>query len=117
LRNGRAQRRRDGHIRTRWHSRVRHRGGRRRDAFPSTGAGLGSEADSVHDLGYYTAIFTAPKRVDLDGWFVFHPAPPGRMAGLYPVRGSDEARAMFFFTSSKLELKGGKSRAGHAAHS
>jgi 2-polyprenyl-6-methoxyphenol hydroxylase-like FAD-dependent oxidoreductase len=64
---------------------------------------FGSEADFVRDLGYYTAIFTAPRRVDLDGWFVFHPAPPGRMAGLYPVRGSDQARAMFFFTSSKLE--------------
>jgi len=64
---------------------------------------FGSEAEFVHDLGYYTAIFTAPRRVDLDGWFVFHPAPPGRMAGLYPVRGSDEARAMFFFTSPKLQ--------------
>ena len=62
---------------------------------------FGSESDFVHDLGYYTAIFTAPRRVDLDGWFVFHPAPPSRMAGLYPVQGSDEARAMFFFTSSK----------------
>src|SRR5258708_19000835 len=27
---------------------------------------FGSEADFVRDLGYYTAIFTAPRRVDLD---------------------------------------------------
>src|SRR5260370_2509397 len=39
---------------------------------------FGSETDFVRDLGYYTAIFTAPRRVDLDAWFVFHPAPPGR---------------------------------------
>src|ERR1700688_1460113 len=64
---------------------------------------FGSETDFVHDLGYYTAIFTAPRRVDLDGWFVFYPAPPGRMAGLYPVRGSDEGRAMFLFTSPKMK--------------
>jgi 2-polyprenyl-6-methoxyphenol hydroxylase-like FAD-dependent oxidoreductase len=60
----------------------------------------GPESSLVTDLGFSMAIFSAPLSVDLAGWELMYPAPPGRMAGLYPVRGRADARAMFFFRGS-----------------
>ena len=63
---------------------------------------FGEESDFVRDLGAYVAIFTAPNRLDLGGWKLMHNAPPGRTAGLYPMRKKTEAKAMFFFASEPL---------------
>jgi 2-polyprenyl-6-methoxyphenol hydroxylase-like FAD-dependent oxidoreductase len=65
------------------------------------GLAFGPESRFVRDLGAYVAIFTAPSRLDLDGWELLHSAP-GRTAGLYPVRQSGEAKAMFYFGSPPL---------------
>jgi 2-polyprenyl-6-methoxyphenol hydroxylase-like FAD-dependent oxidoreductase len=63
---------------------------------------FGPESEFVEDMGYNLAIFGAPSPLDLDGWELMYPAPPSRMAGLYPVRDGD-ARAMLFFASPPLE--------------
>jgi 2-polyprenyl-6-methoxyphenol hydroxylase-like FAD-dependent oxidoreductase len=62
---------------------------------------FGPESPLVRDLGGYVAIFTTASRLDLDGWELLHSAP-GRTAGLYPVRGTDEAKAMLYFASPPL---------------
>ncbi len=59
---------------------------------------FGPESSLVSDLGYSMGIFPVPAEVDLNGWEVMYPAPPGRMVGLYPVSGRADARAMFFFS-------------------
>jgi 2-polyprenyl-6-methoxyphenol hydroxylase-like FAD-dependent oxidoreductase len=64
---------------------------------------FGEESRFVRDLGAYVSIFTAPNRLDLDGWELMHSAPPGKTACLYPVRDGDGAKAMFYFASEPLE--------------
>lgn len=64
---------------------------------------FGPESDYVHDLGYCQAIFGMPWPDDLGGWELMHTPPPGRMAGLYPLAGRDEARAMLFFTAPPVD--------------
>ena len=61
------------------------------------------ESRFVRDLGAYVSIFTAPNRLDLEGWEQMHNAPPGRTVGLYPMRNGAEAKAMFYFASEPLE--------------
>jgi 2-polyprenyl-6-methoxyphenol hydroxylase-like FAD-dependent oxidoreductase len=75
------------------------------DGLHSNVRGLVFEEESgfVRDLGCYVAIFTAPSRIDLDGWELMHSAPPGRTAALYPMRNKTEAKAMFYFASEPLE--------------
>jgi 2-polyprenyl-6-methoxyphenol hydroxylase-like FAD-dependent oxidoreductase len=60
---------------------------------------FGPDAEFLQDQGYSQAIFGMPNQTNLDGWELMHTAPPGRMAGIYPLAGRDEARAMLFFTS------------------
>jgi 2-polyprenyl-6-methoxyphenol hydroxylase-like FAD-dependent oxidoreductase len=67
------------------------------------GLTFGDESRFVRDLGAYVAIFSAPSRLVLDGWELMHSAPPGRTAGLYPVRNGAEAKAMFYFASEPLD--------------
>ena len=64
---------------------------------------FGEESRFVRDLGTYVSIFTAPNRLDLEGWEQMHNAPPGRTVGLYPMRNGAEAKAMFYFASEPLE--------------
>ena len=64
---------------------------------------FGEEPKFVRDLGAYVSIFSAPSRLNLDGWELMHNAPPGRTAGLYPMRNKAEAKAMFYFASEPLE--------------
>jgi 2-polyprenyl-6-methoxyphenol hydroxylase-like FAD-dependent oxidoreductase len=64
---------------------------------------FGEESRFVRDLGAYVSIFTAPNRLDLEGWEQMHNAPPGRTVGLYPMRNGAEAKAMFYFASEPLE--------------
>lgn len=63
------------------------------------GLAFGPESEFVHDLGYSLAIFGMPSPAQCDGWELMYTAPPGRMAGLYPLAGRDDARAILFFTS------------------
>ncbi len=47
-------------------------------------------------IGAYLAVLTAPKDLLPDGAFVTH-LGPGRMAGIYGARHTDDARAVFLF--------------------
>ena len=60
---------------------------------------FGEESTFVRHLGAYTAYFTTPRPRDLDGWFLMHNAPGGRVAAIRPDRSPTEAKAMFSFTS------------------
>jgi 2-polyprenyl-6-methoxyphenol hydroxylase-like FAD-dependent oxidoreductase len=62
---------------------------------------FGPETDYVRHLGAYTSYFTVPDPGDLDGWFLMHNAPGGRVAGIRPERGGT-AKAMLSFTSQPL---------------
>jgi 2-polyprenyl-6-methoxyphenol hydroxylase-like FAD-dependent oxidoreductase len=66
------------------------------------GLAFGEEPEFVRDLGAYVSIFTAPNRLDLEGWELMHNAPPGKTVGLYPVRNGAGAKAMFYFASEPL---------------
>ncbi len=62
----------------------------------------GDEAQFIHDLGAYAAIWTVPSPVALNGWELMHTIPgrggsPGRTAALYPLRDPASAKAMFLF--------------------
>ena len=63
---------------------------------------FGEESRFVRDLGCYVAIFTTPNHLELDGWELMHNAPPGKTAGIYPMRDATEAKAMFYFASPPL---------------
>jgi 2-polyprenyl-6-methoxyphenol hydroxylase-like FAD-dependent oxidoreductase len=56
---------------------------------------FGSESQFVRDLGAYVASFTTRSPLDLDGWELLH-STPGRTAGLYPLRQTGQATAVFF---------------------
>ncbi len=62
---------------------------------------FGPETDYVRHLGAYTTYFTVPDPGDLDGWFLMHNAPGGRVAGIRPERGGT-AKASLSFTSPPL---------------
>jgi len=63
---------------------------------------FGPEAGYVRHPGAYTAYFTVPDPGDLDGWFLLHNAPGGRVAGIRPERGGS-AKAMLSFGSPALD--------------
>jgi 2-polyprenyl-6-methoxyphenol hydroxylase-like FAD-dependent oxidoreductase len=63
---------------------------------------FGEESAFVRHLGAYTAYFTTPRPPDLDGWFLMHNAPGGRVAAIRPDRNPAEAKAMFSFTAPPL---------------
>ncbi len=68
---------------------------------------FGDDADLVHDLGYYSAYFTAHTDLALDGWELMYSLPAGngvggRLAMLYPLGTDGEVRAMFAFASPEL---------------
>jgi 2-polyprenyl-6-methoxyphenol hydroxylase-like FAD-dependent oxidoreductase len=57
----------------------------------------------VHTLGCYTAWFTAAAAgLDLDGWFVMHNAPGGRVVSARPGRPDSEVKAGLSFRDSSL---------------
>jgi 2-polyprenyl-6-methoxyphenol hydroxylase-like FAD-dependent oxidoreductase len=65
---------------------------------------FGQESEFVHDLGYYTAFFSARTQVDFDGWELMYNLPAGngvggRVAILYPIRNTGEVRAMLSFVT------------------
>ena len=62
---------------------------------------FGPDADYVQPLGGYTAYFTVPDPGDLDGWFLMHNEPGGKVAAIRPERGGT-AKASLAFTSPPL---------------
>lgn len=65
---------------------------------------FGAETDYVRHLGAYTTYFTVPDPGDLDGWFLMHNAPGGRVASIRPERGGT-AKASLSFTSRPLHYE------------
>lgn len=68
---------------------------------------FGEDSRLVRDLGYYSAYFPATTELALDGWELMHSIPAGngvggRLAMLYPLGDSGEARAMFAFAAPEL---------------
>ena len=63
---------------------------------------FGPESACVRPLGCYTAWFTAPADPDLDGWYLMHNAPGGRVASLRPGRLPAETKAGLSFRSAPL---------------
>jgi 2-polyprenyl-6-methoxyphenol hydroxylase-like FAD-dependent oxidoreductase len=54
---------------------------------------FGPDAELIRPLGLLTAWFTVPAEVDLDGWFLQHNAPGGRVVSLRPGRLPTEQKA------------------------
>ncbi|MBW0106585.1 FAD-dependent monooxygenase [Pseudonocardia sp. KRD-291] len=54
---------------------------------------FGPESECVRPLGLLTAWFTMPAEVDLNGWYLMHNAPGGRVASLRPGRLPGEHKA------------------------
>lgn len=71
---------------------------------------FGPESDCVRPLDCYTAYFTAPAAGDLDGWYMMHNLPGGRVASLRPGRLPGESKASLSFRSAPV------ARTGAAAH-
>ncbi|GAA1332625.1 FAD-dependent monooxygenase [Pseudonocardia xinjiangensis] len=63
---------------------------------------FGPEADSVRPIGCYTAWFTAPADIDLDGWYLMHNAPGGLVASARPGRLPHEIKAGLSFRSEPI---------------
>jgi 2-polyprenyl-6-methoxyphenol hydroxylase-like FAD-dependent oxidoreductase len=66
------------------------------------GLAFGPEADSVRPIGCYTAWFTAPADIDLDGWYLMHNAPGGLVASARPGRLPHEIKAGLSFRSEPI---------------
>ncbi len=63
---------------------------------------FGPESGCVRPIGAYTAWFTARAGIDLDGWFLMHNAPGGRLASARPGRRRGEIKAGFSFRSEPI---------------
>ena len=63
----------------------------------------GPSAACVQPIGCYTAWFTAPAGIDLDGWFLMHRAPGGRVVSARPGRRPGEIKAGFSFRSAPVD--------------
>ena len=63
---------------------------------------FGPEPGCVQPIGCYTAWFTAPAEIDLDGWFLMHRAPGGRVVSARPGREPGEIKAGFSFRSAPI---------------
>jgi 2-polyprenyl-6-methoxyphenol hydroxylase-like FAD-dependent oxidoreductase len=66
---------------------------------------FGPESGCVHPIGAYTAWFTARAGLDLDldGWYLMHNAPGGRVVSARPGRRPGEIKAGFAFRSEPIE--------------
>jgi 2-polyprenyl-6-methoxyphenol hydroxylase-like FAD-dependent oxidoreductase len=63
---------------------------------------FGSESQYLHDLGYYTSVFTVENHLGLDHTARFVNVP-GKTAGTYSARDNTEAKALFYFASEPLK--------------
>jgi 2-polyprenyl-6-methoxyphenol hydroxylase-like FAD-dependent oxidoreductase len=66
------------------------------------GLAFGPESSTVRPIGGYTAWFTAPADIDLDGWFLMHNAPGGLVASARPGRLPRELKAGLSFRSDPI---------------
>jgi 2-polyprenyl-6-methoxyphenol hydroxylase-like FAD-dependent oxidoreductase len=64
---------------------------------------FGPEPACVQPIGCYTAWFTAPAGIDLDGWFLMHRAPGGRVVSARPGRRPGEIKAGLSFRSEPID--------------
>jgi 2-polyprenyl-6-methoxyphenol hydroxylase-like FAD-dependent oxidoreductase len=64
---------------------------------------FGDEAQFVHFLGSYMAIFTAPNYLGLDRW-QYVQNEPGRVTSIKSTNGNAELKVGLFFASPQLEL-------------
>jgi 2-polyprenyl-6-methoxyphenol hydroxylase-like FAD-dependent oxidoreductase len=62
---------------------------------------FGTEAQFIHHLGLYLAVFTLPNVFGLDRWQLVY-AVPGKSVTVTSERNGAEARAIFFFASPPL---------------
>jgi 2-polyprenyl-6-methoxyphenol hydroxylase-like FAD-dependent oxidoreductase len=63
---------------------------------------FGAEASTTRDLGLYGCWFTVPGGIDVDGWFLMHNLPGGRVASVRPGRLPGELKAGLSFRASSL---------------
>lgn len=63
---------------------------------------FGPESEFVRPLNCYTAWFTSPADVDLDGWYMMHNAPGGLVASERPGRVPGENKAGLSFRSEPI---------------
>ncbi|MDB5218296.1 MAG: FAD-binding monooxygenase [Myxococcaceae bacterium] len=66
------------------------------------GLAFGPDAACVRRLDCYLAWFTAPAPADLDGWYLMHNAPGGRVASVRPGRVPGESKVSLAFRSVPL---------------
>jgi len=67
------------------------------------GLAFGPRAQCVRPLGCYTAWFTVPAELDLDGWFLMHNSPGGLVASIRPGRVPGEVKAGLSFRSAPID--------------
>src|SRR3954454_19365795 len=63
---------------------------------------FGPEEESTRPLGLYGCWFTAPADIDVDGWFLLHNLPGGRVAAVRPGRLPGELKAGLSFRSAPI---------------
>lgn len=69
---------------------------------PVRALAFGPETECTEPLGCYTSWFTAPAAFDLDGWFLMHNAPGGRVASVRPGRAPGEHKVALSFRSGPI---------------
>ena len=63
---------------------------------------FGPEADCARPLGLYGCWFSAPADFEVDGWFLMHNSPGGRVASVRPGRLPGEVKAGLSFRSGPI---------------
>jgi 2-polyprenyl-6-methoxyphenol hydroxylase-like FAD-dependent oxidoreductase len=71
---------------------------------------FGPDESCLRPFDLYTAWYTAPADIDLDGWFLMYNAPGGLVAGARPGREAGEIKVMLSFRAAA----GGSERPGRA---
>jgi 2-polyprenyl-6-methoxyphenol hydroxylase-like FAD-dependent oxidoreductase len=66
------------------------------------GLAFGPDHTCVRPLDCYLAWFTAPAEIDLDGWYLMHNAPDGRVASVRPGRHANESKVSLAFRAHAL---------------
>src|SRR4051812_34714652 len=63
---------------------------------------FGPEEECARPLGLYGCWFTAPADIDVDGWYLMHNLPGGRVAAVRPGRLPGELKAGLSFRSAPI---------------
>lgn len=62
---------------------------------------FGDNPYAMKHLGYYVSLFTIPNYLKLKNQELLY-RTPGKLAGMYATRNTNEAKAIFYFTSPKI---------------